>query len=489
MAVNKSNGLLKILAGVMVVVVGGVAYVATSKSGQTPPENNASDVVYDLSDEEANTLGITAGDTPHDTLKTLVGALKDTREEARKANERGDRFEKEVLRLQAREAEVDTRIASEVESKLEARLSAAWDGFNRQIEHLQERVQGATNRQQSDEAMPIGGASTGFSAEGREGFDNKGIRWVDPDDMVVTDEQGKLVAENYVGRTKTSFPSPFQAEGATLNDGAGLNSQAGSEQAGTTENMMGNTQASQSKRTPYYTIAENSTLMGSTAMTALLGRVPIQGSVTDPFPFKVLIGRENLVANGIDLPDVEGAIVSGTSTGDWTLSCVRSNVTSITFVFSDGRISNGRSSRAVGAVSGGNNTIGWLSNREGVPCIPGERKTNAKEYLSSQFLLAGASAAAQSLSQGQVTTVVDGGAVASAMTGNTGQYVLGQALSGGLSEMENWYRQRYGQMFDAVYVPPGQEVAVHITADLEIDYDTGARKVKYNNKRSRRGMD
>ncbi len=108
--------------------------------------------------------------------------------------------------------------------------------------------------------------------------------------------------------------------------------------------MTGNTQIQQIKRTPYYTIPENSTLMGSTAMTALLGRVPIQGAVTDPFPFKVLIGRENLIANGIDLPDVEGAIVSGTSTGDWTLSCVRSEVTSITFVFADGRISNGRAS-------------------------------------------------------------------------------------------------------------------------------------------------
>lgn len=58
-------------------------------------------------------------------------------------------------------------------------------------------------------------------------------------------------------------------------------------------------------------------------MTALLGRVPINGTVTDPYPFKVLIGRDNLTANGIDLPDVEGAIVSGTASGDRTLSCVR----------------------------------------------------------------------------------------------------------------------------------------------------------------------
>ncbi len=90
--------------------------------------------------------------------------------------------------------------------------------------------------------------------------------------------------------------------------------------------------------TPVYTLPENSTLVGSQAMTALLGRVPIDGKVTDPYPFKVLIGKDNLTANGIQLPDVEGAIVSGTATGDWTLSCVRGDVQSITFVFSDGTV-------------------------------------------------------------------------------------------------------------------------------------------------------
>ncbi|MFA9342646.1 TIGR03752 family integrating conjugative element protein, partial [Escherichia coli] len=74
------------------------------------------------------------------------------------------------------------------------------------------------------------------------------------------------------------------------------------------------------------------------AMTALLGRVPVNGTVTDPYPFKVLIGKDNLTANGIELPDVEGAVVSGTASGDWTLSCVRGQVNSITFVFADGRV-------------------------------------------------------------------------------------------------------------------------------------------------------
>lgn len=45
-------------------------------------------------------------------------------------------------------------------------------------------------------------------------------------------------------------------------------------------------------------------------MTALIGRVPLNGTVSDPYPFKLLIGEDNLTANGIELPDVAGAVVS-----------------------------------------------------------------------------------------------------------------------------------------------------------------------------------
>ncbi|MEM8194629.1 TIGR03752 family integrating conjugative element protein, partial [Morganella morganii] len=90
--------------------------------------------------------------------------------------------------------------------------------------------------------------------------------------------------------------------------------------------------------TPVYTVPENATLTGSRAMTALLGRIPADGKVTDPYPFKILIGRENLTANGIELPDLAGAVVSGMATGDWVLSCVRGEVHSMTFVFTDGTV-------------------------------------------------------------------------------------------------------------------------------------------------------
>ncbi|WP_187494009.1 TIGR03752 family integrating conjugative element protein, partial [Duffyella gerundensis] len=134
---------------------------------------------------------------------------------------------------------------------------------------------------------------------------------------------------------------------------------------------------------PVYTLPENSTLIGSRAMTALLGRVPVNGTVTDPYPFKVLIGKDNLTANGIELPDVEGAIVSGTASGDWTLSCVRGQVSSITFVFTDGTVrtlpkpdrsgksGNGQNAQNGGKDTGTNGGIGWISDENGIPCISG----------------------------------------------------------------------------------------------------------------------
>jgi integrating conjugative element protein (TIGR03752 family) len=66
------------------------------------------------------------------------------------------------------------------------------------------------------------------------------------------------------------------------------------------------------------------------------------------------------------------------------------------------------------------------------------------------------------------------------MTGNAGQAVLGKALSGGMKETADWVRERYGMMFDAVYVPPGQKLAVHITRQLAIDFETKGRKVRYD---------
>lgn len=195
--------------------------------------------------------------------------------------------------------------------------------------------------------------------------------------------------------------------------------------------------------TPVYTLPENSTLVGSQAMTALLGRVPIDGKVTDPYPFKVLIGKDNLTANGIQLPDVEGAIVSGTATGDWTLSCVRGDVQSITFVFSDGTVrtvpSPAKSTDGSDNKNRSGGSIGWLSDEHGVPCLAGERKSNASTYLPTLFALSGATAAAEAMAEGEMTSSTEGTDVTRTLTGDAGTYALGKAVSGGCRKPPTGY--------------------------------------------------
>ena len=128
-------------------------------------------------------------------------------------------------------------------------------------------------------------------------------------------------------------------------------------------------------------------------MTALVGRVPIGGQVTDPYSFKVIIGRENLMANGIELPDVAYSIASGKAVGDWTLGCVRGDLHSITFVFQDGTIRTVPKAQDIyeGTASKQDVKIGELSDAFGNPCVVGQRITNAYTYLAHRMGMATAS--------------------------------------------------------------------------------------------------
>src|SRR3546814_15804963 len=93
-----------------------------------------------------------------------------------------------------------------------------------------------------------------------------------------------------------SFPTSFGPAQSTLETTAETVANAGARAAGV------------KSAKPVYTVPTNSTLMGSVAMTALIGRVPIDGTVNDPYPYKILVGPDNLTANGIDIPDVAGAV-------------------------------------------------------------------------------------------------------------------------------------------------------------------------------------
>lgn len=225
---------------------------------------------------------------------------------------------------------------------------------------------------------------------------------------------------------------------------------------------------------PRHTVPRNATLIGSTAMTALVGRIPRQGSVEDPMPFKVIVGRDNLAANGHTVPGVDSMIFSGTAVGDWTLSCVRGKLESVTYVFEDGTI------RTLMDPDGESDTLGWISDSRGVPCVSGQRITNAPAYLSQAMTLATMQAAAESAAASQTTTIATGDSSSAAVTGQVGRFIAGRAVSGGIEEIVQWLRERQEQHFDAVFAPAGVEVAIHLDRELRIDHDPHGRRLSHD---------
>lgn len=309
------------------------------------------------------------------------------------------------------------------------------------------------------------------------------MRWVEPSDRAAS-------AKPSEGSTALSnLPSQFKLDG--LKDNAINRGQKQLRASSKGErDLDGKTDRTEDAR-PVYTIPENSTLMGSVAMTALIGRVPVDGTVNDPYPFKVLVGPENLTANGIDLPDVAGAVMSGTASGDWTLSCVRGQVESITFVFQDGTVRTVPQPQAVvnrnTAATQSSNTekirggLGFLSDPYGVPCIAGERRSNAQQYLGSQSLItaAGAGLASVLSNEQNSTNVISSGSTALGMSQSNGNSALNSVLSGGISDIREWVNKLYGEAFAAVYVPPSAKVALHLDHEIAIDYEPKGRRVNH----------
>lgn len=475
----KSNTLLKVIVPVVLLsaVMIGVKSCGGLKQTQDSADNTA---VADLTQEELRILGI-EGDTPQDTLRTLVGRIKTIQTNQENLEKQNTALAEENARLQNKGSNVDGRINDAVNAvkqestQAQQKLQAEQQRLAGLLESLKNTVPGlgAGSNTPAGGDLPVG---LGLEDAGQAETVTQGTVWIEPQDGVQLDRNGKPVtgAATVTNGTGTfQFPTAFGR----------LNDNEITRQKAELDRVAKNQQSIEETELPVYTLPENSTLVGSQAMTALLGRVPIDGKVTDPYPFKVLIGKENLTANGIELPDVEGAIVSGTATGDWVLSCVRGDVHSITFVFNDGTVrtvpQSAKSSDGSNGKSNGG-SIGWLSDEHGIPCLSGDRKTNATTYLPTLFALSAAGAASDAMSESQTTTTTDGTSITSTLTGSAGQAALGKALSGGTNELAEWVKARYGQMFDAIYVPPGANVAVHITRQIPIDYEEKGRKVKYD---------
>ncbi|MCL6339241.1 TIGR03752 family integrating conjugative element protein [Pectobacterium polaris] len=457
----RSNGLLKWL---MIPVALLVLFVGIRMfSGGSTQSPASTETASQLTPEEMKALGI-EGDTPRDTVATLVAQVRQLRTELQTATTDNRAQREENQRLRQRESAIDQRISTALESERtslrrdQAQLSSERQKTEGLLADLQRRLDSMGSGGHGD--LPVG---LGLQDGDAEGFsDETTIRWVEPDDVRQT--------EGRHGNAAPSFPTRFGPAPAqkTLETTASPVTDAEARAAGVKTARA------------VYTVPTNSTLMGSVAMTALIGRVPIDGTVNDPYPFKVLVGPDNLTANGIDIPDVAGAVFSGTASGDWTLSCVRGQVRSITFVFHDGTI------RTIPEDGDGNQRnndqdgLGWISDPYGIPCVSGERRSNAQQYLGTQALITAAGAGAASLidsDSGQMSYAGADGSIGT--VGISSNEAVGRILAGGVRDMSDWVNKLYGQAFAAVYVKPGAHVAVHLEKPLAIDYEPEGRKIDH----------
>lgn len=458
-----SNGQLKWLMiplALLLVFVG----VKLFSSGNDAPSTQEEAVRLTL--DEAKALGI-EGDTPRDTVATLVAQVRQLRTELQTALSDNKVQREENQRLRQREGAIDQRIQSALEnerSQLQQdrqQVSSERQQTQGLLQQLQQRLDGIGKDNPVD--LPVG-----LGLEPGDGLAGDTLRWVEPEDRR---DDGKQRSSG--NAASFSFPTSFAPAQKTLETTASSAVDASRRAAGVPET------------TAVYTVPTNSTLMGSISMTALIGRVPIDGTVSDPYPFKVLIGRDNLTANGIDIPDVAGAVVSGTASGDWTLSCVRGQIRSVTFVFEDGTIrtipkDDERGSNRQQNSSNTQDGMGWISDPHGIPCVSGHRRSNAQQYLGTQALITAAGAGVASLidaDSGQASYMSSDGSIGTVGIG--ANEAMGRILASGVQDMSAWVNKLYGQAFAAVYVKPGAKVAVHLEEPLTIDYDPKGRRVDH----------
>ena len=467
----RSNPLLKwlLIPLALLLVYLGIRTV----SGRKPTKGNAQPVAEQATPAEMKELGI-IGDTPRDTIATLVAQVKQLRTELQSALTDNKHQKADNDRLRARESAIDQRVQSALDSEHD-RLQHDRDAIasdRQQTQSLLQQMQARLDqlKGKSGQAdLPVGLGLENGDGEAFQAAHGDSVRWIEPLDTPPSEK--KDGASSALHHFATSF-APAQKHLASAADRV---SDAGSRAVG-------------ASLKPVYTVPANSTLMDAVAMTALIGRVPIDGTVNDPYPFKVLIGADNLTANGITIPDIAGAVVSGTASGDWTLSCVRGQIRSITFVFQDGTIrtlpqdshagqnAGERQSTLGSGASGG---LGWISDPYGVPCVSGVRRSNAEQYLGTQALItaagAGAAAFIQSGSSGSAIVASSNGSLGT--VGISGNEAMGRILAGGVRDMADWVNKLYGQAFAAIVVKPGAKVAVHLEQPLTIDYDAQGRRV------------
>ena len=427
-------------------------------------------------------------DTASDTLKQIradVTQEKDrittnqvsVRDVEAKVEEVEAAAEKRVADLQA---DFDAKLAQQA-SQTEAATQEQTAGLTAQVARLEEMLSGFDAPVAT---LPIGGSNKAPERTSESISDGMGDDLPSGFGYEASEPKGDYI-----------WLTPLEADGQGSTDEAGLGGSLLPSPASFDVNALADDLITPIQDTvddevglgpepiPYFTIPNLSTLASSTGLTAMIGKVPVSGQVRDPIGFRVLVGRENLAASGLRVPeDIVSMVFEGSAIGQWTLGCVEGYLHTATFVFADGTIRT-VSTLNDGASDSGDGTqrLGYIADRFGIPCVSGERVSNSRSYLAAQVALGAAAGAAEAAAASQTTQVVGlgSGTIGSAVTGDQGQFIAGRAAASGLTNAQAYLAERVPDAVDIVFVAPGQELSILIQREIAIDYEPSGRRMEY----------
>ncbi|AHF02296.1 hypothetical protein THIAE_06145 [Thiomicrospira aerophila AL3] len=306
------------------------------------------------------------------------------------------------------------------------------------------------------------GGSTNAQRAPASAADANGIVWLAPMDAGIdVDARGRRIAN----------PQAAETSGTGVNLlASNVVNQVNPTVARVERDLTGN---QRTNIDPRFTIPHGSVIADSRSVTALVGKIPVQGQLTDPWRFRVSTGANIIMPNNHTLPGLERTIVEGTAIGDLNLSCVTGRIDVATFIFRDGRIVTQRSKNQ-------NEGLGYITDRNGNPCIPGTLITNAPQAITQLSALGALEGLANAYAAAETTNVLNSaGGVTSSVTGDPLRAAGFSALSGGASEVKKWFVDRMGQFFDVIYVPANQRVDILISEAIHLDYNQEGRMVRY----------
>lgn len=296
---------------------------------------------------------------------------------------------------------------------------------------------------------------------------NQSYVWTDAMRSGVVDEDGGYV--NVQSQSFNSNPSTHLNPFATTDQSLNTNNHQNTDfKDNNQQDNPHNPSNHKNKIAPAYTVPTNSVL-SAVLTSGLVGRIPVDRQVTDPFRFNLKITDQSFYPSGHSNTVLQDVFASGTASGDLLLSCVRASIDSMTFIFADGTISDNKIS-----------DMGYLADEYGYPCIKGELITNAPQYLGTSALFAGISGGAKAFASAQQTTSnhSDGGS-SSSITGSPYKLLGASVLSSAAQDVQKWVNSRAGSSFDVVFVPSGSAVQILTQQQINIDYHSKGRKLNH----------